>query len=45
MRIQLIEIREKEKHFELSCGWEWFRSGDISSIGTEATPLKSNVVY
>ena len=41
----LPPISEEEKPFEIPEGWQWCRLGDISIIGTGATPLTSNEEY
>lgn len=41
----LPAISEDEVPYELPEGWEWCRLGEISEIGTGATPLTSNPEY
>ncbi|MBF4299955.1 restriction endonuclease subunit S [Vibrio anguillarum] len=38
-------ITEDEKPFELPKGWEWERIGTFASVGTGATPSRSNPAY
>ena len=40
-----LKCIEDEIPFELPDGWEWTRLGNITVIGTGATPLKSNKDY
>ncbi len=41
----LLPITEDEIPYQLPEGWVWCRLGDISSVGTGATPLTSNSEY
>jgi len=41
----LPAITDNEKPFELPNGWEWCRIGAFTSIGTGATPARSNIDY
>ncbi|MCH8568386.1 MAG: restriction endonuclease subunit S [Balneolales bacterium] len=41
----LPPITEDEIPFELPDGWVWCRLGDVSNVGTGATPLTSNNSY
>jgi type I restriction enzyme S subunit len=38
-------IENKEKTFDLPCGWEWVRLGSIGDWGAGATPLRSKSSY
>ena len=40
-----VKCIEDEIPFELPEGWEWTRLGNITIIGTGATPLKTNKDY
>lgn len=41
----LPHVDLSEMQYELPKGWEWARLGDILSVGTGSTPLKSNKAY
>jgi len=41
----LPPINEEEIPFDIPDSWEWCRLGDISIVGTGATPLTSNTEY
>lgn len=41
----LSPISEQEKSFDLPCGWDWVRLGQIGDWGAGATPLRSVSSY
>jgi len=41
----LLPIKKNEIPFDIPDGWEWCRLGEISLVGTGATPLTTNADY